>query len=322
MKKNFWQKLPRPFFALAPMADVTDAAFRHVIAKYGKPDIMFTEFVSCDGLCSAGKPALLHNFIYDHSQRPIVAQIFGSRPENFFESAKLVKQLGFDGIDINMGCPAKNIQKQYAGAELIQHPQLAQEIVAATKEGAANLPVSIKTRIGIRTNELETWLPALLATKPVAITIHARTRQQMSKVPADWNAIKQAVNIAQKSGVLIIGNGDVKDLDDARAKANITGAAGIMFGRAVFGNPWLFNKKINHTDISLKKKLTVLLEHTKLYDKLLGQHKNFAIMKKHFKAYVTGWPGAKELRAKLMATENVQQVEKIVKNYLNEHAPS
>jgi nifR3 family TIM-barrel protein len=310
MSKSFWYELRNPFFALAPMADVTDAAFRRIIAKYGKPDVMWTEFVSADGLFLGGKDALLKDLIFSEEERPIVAQFFTSRPNMMEKAAKLAVKLGFDGIDINMGCPDRSVEKQGAGAALMKNPELAAKIIKAAKEGAGKLPVSVKTRIGYNRDELEKWLTALLMAEPAVITIHARTRKEMSKVPANWDTIKRAVEIRNnlKSNTLIIGNGDVVDLKDAIKKANETGADGIMLGRAVFGNPWLFNK--NKKNISVKEKLSAMIEHTKLYEKILP-HKNFATMKKHFKAYISGWNGAKELRIKLMKAKDAREVEQI-----------
>lgn len=316
MKNNFWDNLPKPFFALAPMADVTDVAFRRIIAKYGKPDVLYTQFVSCDGLCSAGREALLIDLAYDKSERPIVAQFFGSKPKNFYECAKLARELGFDGVDINMGCPDKDIMKQCAGAALIRDPKLAREIIIATKEGAGDLPVSIKTRSGDIRDTLETWLPELLAEKPAAIILHARTRKEMSKVPAKWHLVKQAVEMAKGSGTLILGNGDVVDMDDARRKVEETGCDGVMLGRAIFGNPWLFSKTVHRDSLSLTERFSVLVEHTKLFEELLGPHKNFAIMKKHFKAYVSGFDGAKEFRMELMETKNASEVSTVINNFL------
>lgn len=238
--KSFWENLPRPFFCLAPLADVTDAVFRRIIAKYGKPDVMWTEFVSADGLCSPGREVLLRDLMYTESERPIVAQIFGSKPDNFYTVAKLIKKLGFDGIDINMGCPDRTVEKQGGGAAMIKSPGLAQEVISAAKEGAPGLSISVKTRVGFNRVELETWIPKLLETKLAAITVHARTRKEMSNVPAQWGYVKEVVAMAKRSGTLIIGNGDVKDLADAKIKADETGADGVMLGRAVFGNPWLF----------------------------------------------------------------------------------
>lgn len=324
MSTGFWKKLPKPFFVLAPMADVTDAAFRRIIAARGKPDVMWTEFVAVDGLLSPGRDVLLKDFMYTEAERPIVAQIFGSKPDNFFKVAQMIAGLGFDGIDINMGCPDRNVEKQGGGASLIKHPSLAKEIIAATKEGAPTLPVSVKTRVGYNTVELDTWLPALLESKLAAVTIHARTRKEMSDVPARWSHVADAVALRNSLApeTLIIGNGDVIDLADAKQKAHDTGADGVMLGRAIFGNPWLFSPPPTMSrpgldmDVRVEEKLRVMVEHTKLFMELLGEVKNFAIMKKHYKAYVNGFDGAKELRIKLMETNNVEEVSQIVAEYL------
>ena len=329
---SFWiqkqQAQPsKPLMVLAPMADVTDAAFRRVIAKYGKPDVIWTEFVSADGLFLGGYDKLVRDLEFSETERPIVAQFFTSKPEMMKKAAELAKKLGFDGVDINMGCPDKSIEKQCAGAALMKDPKLAREIIRAAKEGS-DLPVSVKTRLGFNKNELETWLPELLKEEPAVIIIHARTRKEMSKVAAHWDQIKRAVEIRDELGskTLIFGNGDVKDLEDARAKAFASGCDGIMLGRAIFGNPFLFSglhsekessaKQSEVEQVSIKTKLQVLVEHTNLFEELLGDIKNFAIMKKHYKAYVTGWPGAAELRGKLMEAKNATEVSDIVDEYL------
>ena len=311
------------------MADVTDPAFRRIIAKYGKPDVIWTEFVSADGLFLGGYEHLIKDLVYTEEERPIVAQFFTSNPLMMEKAAELAVDLGFDGIDINMGCPDKGVEKQGAGASLIKDPKLAQEIILAAKKGASkngkNMPVSVKTRIGYNKNEIETWLPALLETNPAVITVHARTRKEMSLVPARWEHVKRAVEIrdsftdpnGNKSDTLIFGNGDVIDLDDAMKKAEESGADGVMLGRAIFGNPWRFNRKIRREDISIQERLAVLVEHTRLFEQLLP-HKSFAIMKKHYKAYVNGWDGAKELRLKLMDAKDANQVTKIIEEYVND----
>ncbi|MEK7650318.1 MAG: tRNA-dihydrouridine synthase [Patescibacteria group bacterium] len=323
MSGNFWQDLAKPFFVLAPMADVTDCAFRRIITKYGKPDVLWTEFVSADGLMSPGREVLLHDLKYSEQERPIVAQIFTSKPAKMEQASKLIAELGFDGLDINMGCPDRSIEKQGAGAALIKTPKLARELIRSAKQGIAlagkNIPVSVKTRLGYKNNELENWLPELLAEEPAVITIHARTREEMSKVPARWEEVKRAVEIRNNSGstCLIIGNGDLKDLADAREKVSTTGADGAMLGRAIFGNPFLFSKNKFPGGIEGRElRLRVMLEHTKLFAELLGEIKSFAIMKKHYKAYVNGWDGAKELREKLMLTNSASEVEQIVSEYL------
>lgn len=305
---------------LAPMADVTDAAFRSVIAKYGKPDVIWTEFVSADGLFMGGKDALMKDLLFSEAERPIVAQFFTSQPDMMEKAAALARELGFDGIDINMGCPDRSIEKQGAGAAMIKTPALAREVIRAAKRGAGDLPVSVKTRIGFNTNQLDTWLPEILAEEPALVTIHARTRKEMSKVPARWEEVKRAVEIRNKLGsrTLIFGNGDVMSTAEARAKTAETGCDGVMMGRAIFGNPWLFSGKSGN-DIPVAEKLRVLVEHTKLFEELVGgttsHPKNFAIMKKHFKAYVNGWDGAKDLRMKLMETNNAVEVQKVIESY-------
>jgi nifR3 family TIM-barrel protein len=298
------------------MADVTDAAFRRVIASKGKPAAMYTEFVSADGLARApeeGRRKLLLDLIYTEAERPIVAQFFTSNPDHMRAAAALAQELGFDGVDINMGCPDKGVERQGAGAALIKNPALARELIKAAKEGAPNLPVSVKTRIGYNKPELETWLPEILKEEPAAVILHARTRKEMSKVPARWEFVKRAVEIRDEmnSKTLILGNGDVVDTDDARTKCEATGADGAMLGRAIFGNPWLFAGRVPER----RERLETLSEHIRFFDEILGHTKNFAIMKKHFKSYLSGLPDASDLKALLMdtqtATEAIEHISKV-----------
>lgn len=316
--KNFWEKLPKPFFCLAPMADVTDAPFRQIIAKYGKPDIFWTEFVSADGLASPGREVLKNNLIFTKKERPIIAQLFSSHPDKMRIASKYVASLGFDGIDINMGCPDKSVEKQGAGAAMMKDMKKAGEIIQAVKDGIKdakkNIPVSVKTRIGYNKNQISEWIPFLLSQDISALTIHARTRKEMSDVPARWDHVKEVVEIRNKMGLKtkIIGNGDVMSITQGKKLAEETGCDGVMIGRGIFGNPWLFSGKVP----TLKTKLKVMLEHTKLFEKILSKHKNFAVMKKHFKAYVNGFDGARELRVKLMETKSAKEVEAIIFNFL------
>jgi nifR3 family TIM-barrel protein len=326
---GFWAKLKKPIFVLAPMADVTDCVFRAIINKYGKPDVFWTEFVSADGLAHpVAREKLLIDLKYDKGEHPIVAQIFGSKVENIRTAAALCKELGFDGIDINMGCPDKSIEKQLCGSAMIKNPKLAREVIRAAKEGAPGLPISVKTRIGYNKNEMEEWLPELLAEDIAVLTVHLRTRKEMSDVPAHWDLMKRIVEIRNESGkdTLIFGNGDVRDLKDAEQKVKETGCDGVMLGRAIFGNPWLFNKEAAQHNFSgllhpsadlLKERLGVMLEHTKLFVEVLGPHKNFAIMKKHYKAYVNGFEGAKELRVQLMEAKDYAEIEKVTNDFLS-----
>jgi len=336
---SFWQKLPAPFFVLAPMADVTDAPFRRLIAKYGAhtrldgtvggPDVTWTEFVSGDGLMRAtpeGKKKLLADLIYTEAERPIVAQLFSSSEEYMEKAAALCLELGFDGVDINMGCPDKSIEKQGCGSAMIKNPELAVKIIQAAKRGAKSdqlggIPVSVKTRLGYNRDQLEDWLPALLSVRPAAVTIHARTRKEMSKVPARWERVARSVEIRNeilgkdKLMTRIIGNGDALSLEDAKVKALATGADGVMLGRAIFGNPWLFNPSRRVEQVPLEERLRVMVEHSKLFAEILS-FKNFAVMKKHYKAYIRDFPGASELRAELMEQDNVEAVEEVVQKFL------
>lgn len=361
---SFWQQLPTPIIAVAPMADVTDAAFRKLIAKYsaherldgtiGGPDVMWTEFVAADGIVRAtpdGKEKLMADLIYSEEERPIVAQLFTSNEAHMEYAARLCLELGFDGVDINMGCPDRSIEKQGCGSAMIKTPVVAAAIVAAAKRGAKSdesdgIPVSVKTRFGYNHDEVESWIPALLATNPAALTVHARTRKEMSKVPARWERIKRVVEIRDslKLDTRILGNGDVLSLEDAHAKIQATGADGVMVGRALFGNPWFFHPtkrlpirltalptsgvdretiitadtdNVEVTYVTLEERLLALVEHSHLFAELLP-HKNFAVMKKHYKAYVNGFPGAAELRGSLMEQSDAEAVEKVVHAFLTE----
>jgi len=342
---GFWKKLKeqaakegRPILVLAPMADVTDPAFRRIIAARGKPDVLWTEFVSADGLARAPEPGrgkLMRDLLFTPGEHPIVAQFFTATPEHMRQAAELAARLGFDGVDINMGCPDKAVERQGAGAALTKTPALARELIRSaqnygfgpvknrcltlSRKLAPVLPVSVKTRLGWSKNEIETWLPELLAEKPAVITLHARTRKEMSKVPAHWDQVKRAVEIRDEvqkdlpagERTLIFGNGDVLTIADAKAKAAATGADGIMLGKAIFGNPWLFsNISLGRepATVTVQEKLKTLAEHVQIFTELLGDVKSFAIMKKHFKAYISGWEGAAELRARLMDAVSPEEV--------------
>ena len=356
---NFWQQLRQqknPFFCMAPMADVTDAAFRKLVAKYGKPDVVWTEFVSANGLNSKGCDVLKRDLEFSEAERPVVAQLFSADPVNMEAAAKLCAELGFDGIDINMGCPDKTIEKQGAGACMIKTPETAGAVISAAKRGIAsagkNVPVSVKTRMGYNSVELDTWIKFLLEQDIAALTVHARTRKEMSKVPAKWEYIKKVVELRNKISpdTIIIGNGDVLSLSDGEEKAKQSGADGIMVGRAIFGNPWFFDssramvatlpkrapwilrklpfvKKFFETKrkaaeskikaISIEERLQAMVEHCELFETMLGDIKNFSIMKKHMKAYVTGFAGAKELRVRLMEEANgAGDVKRVVNEFL------
>ncbi|MDX9859009.1 MAG: tRNA-dihydrouridine synthase [candidate division Zixibacteria bacterium] len=306
---GFWARLKQPFYALAPMEDVTDAAFRLVVARRGKPDVVFAEFASADGLSSdRGLPNLMRLLYFDEIERPVVAQIFGEKPENMQVAARICRELGFDGVDINMGCPVKKVVRTGCGSALIETPALAKEIIQAVKEGAHPLPVSVKTRIGYREIVLEEWLGHLLDAKPAAITLHLRTRKEMSKVPAHWEVMPAAVAMAQNTQTLLIGNGDIRDLDHADRLIAENGMDGAMLGRAIYGNAWLFNRAVKPHDISVHDRLDLLVEHSVTYENIFAGRKNFVIMRKHLLAHTTGFFGCRELRQRLESVTTAADV--------------
>jgi tRNA-dihydrouridine synthase len=327
---SFWRHLPKPFFALAPMADVTDPAYRRLIAECGAPDVTWTEFVSADGLFHTREKKgmkdeenpLVRDFQYGEGERPIVAQIFSSTPAMIEYASALAAELGFDGVDINMGCPDKSIEKQGAGAAMIKTPELVGEIVEAARRGAARvkpggIPVSVKTRIGYNQEIMDEWLTAVLATRPDALTVHLRTRKEMSKVDAHWELMARAVALRDTHSpeTIILGNGDVKDLADARMKAEQSGADGIMLGRAIFGNPWLFTDRVP-ADIVPHERLEALSRLAQYFGELKPA-KSFHLLKKHFKVFITGWDGAAALRAELMETPDLASLQERLENAKN-----
>ena len=276
---NFWPTLPRPIIGLSPMDGVTDASFRSMIAQQGKPDVTFTEFTHVHDVCR-GPEMLLETLLYSEIERPIVAQLYGKDPDLFYQAAQVVCELGFDGLDINMGCPSKNVASSGSGAALIRTPDLAHAIIQATRRGIEDwtggqtleqigfkpariaafrrlneqrgsasptvrrqLPLSVKTRIGYDSVTVEAWIEHLLQEQPAVISLHGRTLQQMYRGAADWPAIARAAALAKGTETLLFGNGDVQSLDDAVLRIRETGVDGVLVGRAVLGAPWFFRSK-------------------------------------------------------------------------------
>lgn len=333
--RGFWQNLidnklahGEKLCVLAPMADVTDAPFRSMIAKYSKPygpDVTWTEFVSADGLMSPGREVLKRDMEFTEEERPIVLQVFTSHPETMREVARLAREMGFDGLDINMGCPDKSIEKQGAGAAMMKDVQNAQAVIRAAQDGAQDMPVSVKTRIGFNKVEIDTWLPAILECNIPTLTVHLRTRKELSLVPAHWELMPYITKLVREKtgelrdgGTILLGNGDIQSKKEGIEKAHATGCDGVMVGRGVFGTPWFFNQDEFEKGKSILEKLEICIEHTKLYEKTLGDIKSFSIMKKHYKAYVHGFDGAKELRIQLMERENSDEVEKTIRQFIQE----
>ncbi len=348
MQASFWQSLPQPFVGLSPMDGVTDLPFRTITKKYGHPDVMFTEFSSVEGLCR-GARELIKEFRYTTDQRPLVAQIYGTTPEFFRQMSIALCQLGFDGIDINMGCPAKNVAHSGAGAALIQTPELALQILRAAKQGVAdwmtgqtvqnceNLtteikqlietqaellgivpdhlyrPISVKTRIGFDEIVVERWVAELSEAEPTAITVHGRTLRQGYTGLANWEAIGTAVQIVKaiNPSIKVIGNGDVHSRVDALDKVSIYGVDGVLIGRASFGNPWVFGTQKPPTNAA------VALEHAQLYEQTYQADAKYSFlpMRKHLAWYIKGMPQASDIRARLVMTNSSQEVIEILQRF-------
>lgn len=312
---HFWHQLAllnKPFLVLAPLDGVTDFVFREIIAQTAKPDVLFTEFTNTDALVSKGYNSTIPRLKYSEKQRYIVAQIWGTDPKNFYKASVLVKELGFDGIDINMGCPDRAVMKLGSGASLIQNPILASEIIKATKEGASGIPISVKTRIGVDAVVTESWIRFLLEQSLDALTIHGRTAKELSKVPAHWEEIGKAVKIRDQisPNTVIIGNGDILNMEQALQIHTTYRVDGVMIGKGVFMNPWIF-EKIPQTHTTAES-LHLLLLHTKLFSDTYPDTHRFTVMKKFFKMYVRSFYGADILKKQLMETNSFQEVEKVI----------
>ena len=317
---NFWNNLPKPFFILAPMEAVTDVVFRHVVLKAGRPDIFFTEFVSTDGYCSPrGRHSTAGRLAFSDDEHPMVVQIWGDKPEHFREMALGMKELGFKGIDINMGCPAKDVVKKGAGSGLIRTPALAAEIIAATKE--AGLPVSVKTRLGdVRTDEWRDWLTHILKQDIPNLTIHLRTRREMSKVDAHYELIPEIKALRDEIAphTLLTINGDIRDRAHGLELVEKYGVDGVMIGRGIFANPYAFTESYQP---SREEMIGLLHYHLDLYDKFSAtlEHAPFDPLKRFFKIYVRDMPGAAELRDKLMHTKTTTEVREILATIPQDH---
>ena len=315
---GFWRELPRPIRALAPMEDVTDTVFRRIVASVAPPDVYFTEFVNADGLCSRGHDAVAHRLRFTETERPIVAQIWGNTPENYVKAARMIRALGFDGIDINMGCPVKKIVKNGACSALIENPALASELFHAACEGAGGLPVSIKTRLGFRTTKTEEWGRFLLELCPAVLTMHGRTARDMSDVPANWNEVAKVCAIRDEIGAetLVLGNGDVVSKTDLDSFPGRYGVDGVMVARGIFKDLNMFRRgptdEESFANRHRAEKVELYLRHVALYRATWGDGRNFNIMKKFAKVYISGFPGAATLRGELMETSNYDQMMQIL----------
>ncbi len=312
---NFWQELPKPFFILAPMEAVTDVVFRHVIAHAARPDVFFTEFTNASSYASErGIHSTRGRLIFTPDEQPMVAQIWGSRPDEFAFMAKGLADMGYSGLDINMGCPDKSVVKGGAGSALIRNPELAAQLIAAAKEGG--LPVSVKTRLGYSsTDEWKEWLTHILRQDIVNLTVHLRTRKEMSKVDAHFELIPDIKKLRDEIAprTLLTINGDIRDRRHGKELVEKYGVDGIMIGRGIFHNPFAF--EAYQQEHSRDELLSLLNLHLDLFDKYSAElePRRFEPLKRFFKIYIRDFPGASELREQLMHAKSTDEVRALIK---------
>lgn len=316
MKDNFWRDLPRPFFILAPMEDVTDVVFRHVVSEAARPDVFFTEFTNSDSYCHPeGINSVRGRLTFTEDEQPIVAHIWGDKPEYFQQMSIGMAKLGFRGIDINMGCPVPNVTQNGKGSGLICRPDVAAELIQAAKAGG--LPVSVKTRLGFtEVDEWQDWLTHILKQDIANLSIHLRTRKEMSKVAAHWELIPEIKKLRDQVApdTLLTINGDIPDRQTGLKLARQYGVDGVMIGRGIFHNPFAFEKEPK--DHSTKEMLDLLRVHLDLHDKYSKiTMRSFKALHRFFKIYVKGFRGASELRNQLMNTESTDEVRAFLDNF-------
>lgn len=307
-----WNELKRPFLILAPMEGVTDIIFREIVDTAGRPDLFYTEFTNVSSYASEkGRANALERLEIREAEKPIIAQIWGKNPEHFSVISSALESLGFSGIDLNMGCPDKNVNRAGGGAAMIRTPELAVECFRKAKE-STNLPVSIKTRLGwSKVEEYKDWLSTLLAEHPAALTVHLRTKKEMSKVPAHYELIPEIIKLRNEISpeTKLIINGDIKTKAEALALyEKYPEVDGFMIGRGVFANPYCFTDHI----ATREELMNLLYKHLDLFEK--HPYGSFEPLKHFFKIYVNNFPGAAELRAKLMETHSVEEAREVLKD--------
>lgn len=316
MKENFWRDLPKPFFVLAPMEDVTDVVFRHVVSKAGRPDVFFTEFTNSDSYCHPdGIQSVRGRLTFTEDEQPMVAHIWGDNPEYFRQMSIGMAELGFKGIDINMGCPVPNVVTRGKGSGLILRPDVAAELIEAAKAGG--LPVSVKTRLGNNDiNEWEEWLTHILKQDIANLSIHLRTRKEMSQADAHWELIPEIKELRDRiaPNTLITINGDIPDRQKGQELAEKYGIDGVMIGRGIFKNPFAFEKEPReHTS---EEYLDLLRYQLDLQDKFAEEvPRSITGLHRFFKIYVKGFRGAGELRNQLMNTKSTDEVRQLLANF-------
>ncbi|MCC5889564.1 MAG: tRNA-dihydrouridine synthase [Alkalibacterium sp.] len=316
MKENFWNNLPKPFFILAPMEDVTDLVFRHVIAEAGRPDVFFTEFANSVSYCHPeGRNSLRGRLAFTEDEQPLVAHIWGDEPEHFREMSIGMAKAGFSGVDINMGCPVPNVAGKGRGSGLIRRPEVAADLIEAAKAGG--LPVSVKTRLGYtKLDEWRDWISHLLKQDIANLSIHLRTKKEMSKYDAHWELIPEIKALRDEIApdTLLTINGDIPDRETGLKLVEETGVDGVMIGRGVFTNPFAFEKEPR--EHSHQEMLDLLRLHLDLFDQYgEANDRAFKPLRRFFKIYVRGMRGASELRQKLMTTVTTGEVRILIDEF-------
>lgn len=320
MTNNFWNDLPKPFFILAPMEDVTDVVFRHVVANAAKPDVFFTEFTNSESYChSVAKESLRGRLTFTEDEQPIVAHIWGDNPEYFRQMSIGMAEMGFKGVDLNMGCPAPNVFKHGRGSGLILRPDVAAELIQAAKAGG--LPVSVKTRLGHRhVSEWKEWLGHLLRQDIANLSIHLRTKTEMSKVDAHWELIPEILKLRDEIApqTLITINGDIADYKVGKELADKYGVDGVMIGRGIFHNPYAFEKEeMYHSPL---EHLELFKYHLDQFDYYSGKEPSiFKPLQRFFKIYIRDFKGASDLRVRLMETKSTEEVRDVLDSFIAEN---
>ena len=316
MKDNFWSELPRPFFILAPMEDVTDIVFRHVVSEAARPDVYFTEFTNTESFCHPeGIHSVRGRLTFSEDEQPMVAHIWGDKPEQFREMSIGLAEMGFKGVDLNMGCPVANVASKGKGSGLILRPEVAAEIIQAAKAGG--LPVSVKTRLGYyKIEEWKEWLRHVFKQGIANLSIHLRTRKEMSKVDAHWELIEAIKTLRDEIApdTLLTINGDIPDRQTGLELAEKYGVDGVMIGRGIFHNPFAFEKEPR--EHSTKELLDLLRLHLTLFDKYSANTgRPFKSLRRFFKIYVRGIRGASGLRHELMSTNSTDEVRTLLDEF-------
>ncbi|MBU1119889.1 tRNA-dihydrouridine synthase [Patescibacteria group bacterium] len=296
---------------LSPMEDVTDTVFRQILCKIGKPDVFFTEFMNVEGYCSVGKDKVNHRIQFSEVERPIVIQLWGNIPEDFAKTVKELKELNPEGFDINMGCAVRNVINTGGGSALIKEPELAKEIIQAVKQEAGDIPVSVKTRLGYSIVDTENWIGLLLNQGLDMLTVHGRIAKDSYAIHSRWDEIQEVVRMRDEVSptTLIIGNGDITSSRQGEEYVKTYGTDGYMVGRGILNSPWLFSGR---EDVSEEERFDTLLEHAKLFNEVWGNTKNFSVIKKYIKAYISDFEGANELRQRLMMVNNYEDLKSLI----------